>query len=302
MGRLLLVEGDDFGLVPRVEWTKIEDDHSEDCIGYSFLHDHRNQWVAAGDGWVLKQIFRSEERQAEWVSDHHEAIPYRTTAVRQYGAAVDMFREGMLTIMHMLGGMPARSWELLEIRHSNTANGGVRNIIIDRGMVCFVTLYHKNYRSSEQVKIIHRYLPREAGELLVWYLWLVLPFWQQVQGIVKGADDASGFLWADEIVQQAGRGGEVESPDDEGEGRGRGERNGGDKEVDWIHEHKWTADRMRRIMHGHSGRFLGVRIGISPWRHIAIGRMKTRGMTMPRMLMTFSFGVVDVMFGRSWSW
>ncbi|KAK4205855.1 hypothetical protein QBC37DRAFT_393812 [Rhypophila decipiens] len=28
---------------------------------------------------------------------------------------------------------------------------------------------------------------------------------------------------------------------------------------------------MRRIMHGHSGRFLGVRIGISPWRHIAIG-------------------------------
>ncbi|KAM7208117.1 telomere-linked helicase 1, partial [Rhypophila decipiens] len=227
MGRLLLVEGDNFGLVLRVE-----------------------------------------------------------SAVRQYGAAVDMFREGMLTIMHMLGGMPARSWELLEIRHSNTANGGVRNIIIDRGMVCFVTLYHKNYRSSEQVKIIHRYLPREAGELLVWYLWLVLPFWQQVQGIVKGADDASGFLWADEIVQQAGRGGEagfeegirfdeeggeVESPDDEGEGRGRGERNGGDKEVDWIHERKWTADRMRRIMQGHSGRFLGVRIGISPWRHIAIG-------------------------------
>ncbi|KAM7209781.1 hypothetical protein V8F06_014835 [Rhypophila decipiens] len=63
MGRLLLVEGDDFGLVPRVEWTKIEDDHSEDRIGYSFLHDDRNQWVAAGDGWVLKQIFRSEERQ-----------------------------------------------------------------------------------------------------------------------------------------------------------------------------------------------------------------------------------------------
>ncbi|KAM7209782.1 hypothetical protein V8F06_014836 [Rhypophila decipiens] len=33
MGRLLMVEGDDFRLVPRVEWTKIEDDHSEDRTG-----------------------------------------------------------------------------------------------------------------------------------------------------------------------------------------------------------------------------------------------------------------------------
>ena len=84
----------------------------------------------------------------------------------------------MLVIMHMLGGMPGRSTEVLGIRHTNTPYGGIRNIIIDRGIVCFTTSYHKNYRSSEKVKVIHRYLPREAGELLVWYLWLVLPFWQ----------------------------------------------------------------------------------------------------------------------------
>ncbi|KAM7210418.1 hypothetical protein V8F06_014191, partial [Rhypophila decipiens] len=148
MGRLLMVEKDDFRSIPRIEWTKVEDDHSEDGIGYSFLQDDRNPWVSAGNGWVLKQMFRSEERQAEWVSDHHEAVPYRTTAVRQYGKAVETFREGMLTIMHMLGGMPARSWELLEMRHSNTAYGGVRNIIIDRGMVCFVTSVNTNGRPT----------------------------------------------------------------------------------------------------------------------------------------------------------
>ncbi|KAM7182564.1 hypothetical protein V8F33_014215 [Rhypophila sp. PSN 637] len=190
--------GDDFRSIPRIEWTKIEDDYSEDGIGYS-----------AGNGWV------------EWVSDHHEAVPYRITAVRQYGKAVETFREGMLTIMHMLGGMPARS---------NTAYGGVRNIIIDRGMVCFV-------------KIIHRYLPRDAGELL-----------QQVQGI------------ADEILQKVGEAGQ------EGEGSvRRGGGGGKGRELDWIRERKWTADRIRRIIQGHTGRFLSVRIGISAWRHIAIG-------------------------------
>ncbi|KAM7192758.1 hypothetical protein V8F33_008219 [Rhypophila sp. PSN 637] len=62
MGRLLMVEKDDFRSIPRIEWTKIEDDHSEDSIGYSFLQDDRNPWVSAGNRWVLKQMFRSEER------------------------------------------------------------------------------------------------------------------------------------------------------------------------------------------------------------------------------------------------
>jgi hypothetical protein len=37
-------------------------------------------------------------------------------------------------------------------------------------MVVFVTRYHKGYNVSGDVKIIHQYLPREVGELVVWYL------------------------------------------------------------------------------------------------------------------------------------
>jgi hypothetical protein len=103
--------------------------------------------------------------------------------------------------MHMTGGLPGRAPELLGIRYRNTAYGGVRNIFIHDGMICFVTLYHKNYRNSDQIKVIYRYLPREVGELLVWYLWLVLPFWQQVQGILQHTKDARPFLWADSVVR-----------------------------------------------------------------------------------------------------
>ena len=47
----------------------------------------------------------------------------------------------------------------------------------------FVTRYYKGYNVSGDVKIIHRYLPREVGELVVWYLWLVLPFQQRLEAV-----------------------------------------------------------------------------------------------------------------------
>jgi hypothetical protein len=37
-------------------------------------------------------------------------------------------------------------------------------------MVIYVTEYHKGYSISGSVKIIYRYLPREVGELIVYYI------------------------------------------------------------------------------------------------------------------------------------
>jgi hypothetical protein len=59
--------------------------------------------------------------------------------------------------------------------------------------------------------------------LLVWYLWLVLPFWQQVQGMVKGADQVSAFLWSEEIVYR-----KRHHNSDEDEGYSSDEENGGE--------------------------------------------------------------------------
>ena len=49
-------------------------------------------------------------------------------------------------------------------------------MFIENGLVVFMTRYYKGYAISGDVKIIYRYLPREVGELLVRYLWLVLLF------------------------------------------------------------------------------------------------------------------------------
>lgn len=190
-----LVEGVE-GL-PAIEWLKMEDDYSEDKVGYSFLQDDRNRWLEKGKGWVLQRILGLNKGRKEWISTEGNAKPYRPEAVRKYSRIVEQFRERLWMIMHMVAGQPARSTEILGIRFVNTVNGGIRNILAHNKMMCFVTSYHKNYRSTGNVKVIHRYLPREIDELLVWYLWLVLLYWQQVQGVIKQADNRSAFLWAD---------------------------------------------------------------------------------------------------------
>jgi hypothetical protein len=85
----------------------------------------------------------------------------------------------------------------LSVKHSNTVKSR-RNIFIEDGMVMFVTEYHKGYSVGGDVKIIHRYLPREIGELLVYYLWLVLPFQQQVSVEEWQTAEISLFLWGGE--------------------------------------------------------------------------------------------------------
>jgi len=71
---------------------------------------------------------------------------------------------------HHRGGEPARGTEILSRRHRDTAAGSHRNVYIEDGQVVFVTKYHRGVQITGDMKIIHGSLPREVGELVVWYL------------------------------------------------------------------------------------------------------------------------------------
>jgi hypothetical protein len=68
----------------------------------------------------------------------------------------------------------------------NTLNGHHRSIFIKNELLGTVTSYHKGYNVTSTLKIIYRYLLKEVSELLVYYLWLVLPFWQKLDVLVYG--------------------------------------------------------------------------------------------------------------------
>ena len=49
-------------------------------------------------------------------------------------------------------------------------------------------------------KNVYRYLPRPVGELLVYYLWIILPFWQIVKGHKMSASWTSRHLFSEETI------------------------------------------------------------------------------------------------------
>ena len=95
-----------------------------------------------------------------------------------------------------------------------------------------VTSYHKGYSVSNTTKIIHRYLPRPVSELLVYYLWLVLPFREALEGLTRGLR-GSAFLWP------AGEG-------------------------------SWPPERLRQVLQQEAEAHLQTKLNILSYRHAAI--------------------------------
>ncbi|KAJ5907318.1 uncharacterized protein N7473_004234 [Penicillium subrubescens] len=61
---------------------------------------------------------------------------------------------------------------LRTVRRGFVTDTAFRNVFIEDGIVALATKYYKGFYASNDAKIIYRFLPREVGELLVWYLWL----------------------------------------------------------------------------------------------------------------------------------
>jgi hypothetical protein len=157
-------------------------------------------------------------------------------AVQSYSSRVNSFLERLLLLVHVTSGQPARGTETLSLRHVNTVNGHHRNIFIENGMVSTVTAYHEGYSASGNTKIIHRYLPREVGEHLVYYLWLIQPFHRKLELLVlRRRDLPSPFLSA--------ASGSLEP---------------------------WDSSRLSRVLQRETKQALGVALNIQVYRHLAV--------------------------------
>lgn len=154
--------------------------------------------------------------------------------MQAYFTKVDQFLERLLLLIHLTSGQPARGTEVMTLQHSNTMQGHHRGIYIEEGLIGTVTSYHKGYNITGSTKIIHRYLPKEVSELLVYYLWLVLPFWQKLDVLAnKRKDPPSVYLWP----------------------KGTG---------------SWDAARLSKVIARETEAYLNTRLNIIMYRHMAI--------------------------------
>lgn len=198
---LLLVPKEDSCMrqrhVPTLELSALKDDPSNREVNHSFLRDPENQAVLGDKERHLLHQIRSNPRLARRFLMGGDSHSWDQGAVLSYVQQASAFLRSLLLLIHMTGGQPARGSELLVLRWRNSETCDVRNITIENGMVCFVTSYYKNYSTTNSTKIIHRYLPAEVGELLVYYIWLVIPFLEQLHILnpLSGICDLGSFLW-----------------------------------------------------------------------------------------------------------
>jgi superfamily II DNA helicase RecQ len=187
----------------------------------------------------------------------------------------------MLVLMHLSGGQPARGTELVTVQFRNGNDGDARGIFIEDGMVVFVTRYNKTSAISAKSKVIHRYLPHEVGQLVVYYIWLALPFWRLLgQTATRGrVADRSPFIWAPAPDKawdfpgsqgqsaQKGRAGRTRGGEaNEGGGEDREEQDSMDK---IFKPEAWDTDKVRRALQRVTTRYTGEKLSILSWRHAA---------------------------------
>ena len=277
---LMLVDIDSQGQVdsiqvPGIDWDNMVDNPTENRVGWSFLDDDRNRFQVDGKWWLYQRMFTEQRVRQRFTTESSEGgrPVIRKEIAEQYQRHIQQFLVLLLLLFHLCGGQPGRAPEILGLRWRNSRQGGIRNVIIENGMVAFVTGYHKGYRSSGNIKIIHRYLPREVGELFVYFVWLIWPFNEDLQLESSGKRCNSPFLWGDSKKVEHRR----------WTGPRKHREAGEDVTKDEDHNPCWTSERMRRALQEASMRLIGVKIHISCWRNsaIAISRRYCREAPFP---------------------
>jgi len=228
----LIFEDDGFN-TPRIPWQSLRDNPIENTRGWNFIQDVRNQLIDE-QSWLFDRIDQNENVKRKFIKPGR-GLTWNRARIEEYMHRVMEYRKKLLVLIHVTDGQPARAPELLSVRHSNTIKGEHRNVFVKDGLMVFVTRYHKGYAVSEDVKMIHRYLPREVRELVVYYLWLMLPFQQRLEAAVWKKNEVSAYMWP---IDPDGK--------------------------------KWTSKRMRKVMKRESLMGLRLELTIQSYRELTI--------------------------------
>jgi hypothetical protein len=263
-------------VVPALALHQLHDNPTNNQRGWNFLYDPRNRALLStssapptpstpatgaappasrsrthgGQRWLLDRVLQLDWLRAEFIEvklvGQDRQMLWHQGAVSKYLAQVKSFLQRLLLLVHITGGQPARATELLSLCHSNTVHGRHRNIFIEHGLVSTVTTYHKGYSISNLTKIIHRYLPKPVSKLVVYYLWLILPFCVSLRKLVYGQQAApSAFLWP------------ATTPDCKGRKK---------EETEAC----WGGDHLRKVLEREAKTHLQTRLNILSYRHAAI--------------------------------
>lgn len=140
---------------------------------------------------------------------------------------------------------------------------------MEDGLLVFATQHHSNMYIEDDVKAIHRYVPREVGELVVLYLWLALPFVELLQ-LLQERQQQSTTDMGSLFVSDSDSDSDTESLDPVGS------RHSKDCSSRlWATDamgRKFSSDRFRKLLRRETRSGLrGQSLNIPEYRQVAIG-------------------------------
>ncbi|KAL5604001.1 hypothetical protein FOVSG1_006751 [Fusarium oxysporum f. sp. vasinfectum] len=234
-GQLMFKEGNDERFV--IPLAGIEDDLTQTRRGQSFIH--RNG-LAGKEVEMLEDLITSS-RKTDLLDQTGE---WKWAGIRKCLKLVKRFEEFLLLLAHITGGQPSRGEEITGLRLINGINRD-RNIFIIDGEVVLVTQYHKSLAHFDSPKVIPRFLPGRIGQLFVMYMIYIRPLtdrWEADKWELYGEKMAppSDFIWHNEAAGGV----------------------------------PWESSQMSAAMGRWTSYYIGRRIMLQDWRHIAIAISK----------------------------
>jgi len=254
--------------LPELSLDKLVDQPAELATGWSFLKHPRNQLDRWQD-WLLDRVVEEAPLRERFIRgmdsmQQPERTLWRDDAVARYMKGVRRFKESLFTLVHLSAGAPARGTEITSIQCENSADGaGCRGVFVEGGLVSFTTTYHKGYSFSKRVKTIHRYVPREVSELVVYFLGLGRPFIDDLQMLHNGVARPTAFIWEPAPEEQWEDESDSEESDD-GDEYGDAD---GEKAQCANPDGYWGTDRIRRVLREQTFQYMSAALGTRAWRH-----------------------------------
>jgi superfamily II DNA helicase RecQ len=165
---------------------------------------------------------------------------WKWAGIRKYLKLVKKFEELLLLLAHFTGGQPSRGEEITGLRLVNGINRD-RNVFVIDGEVVLVTQYHKSLAHFDSPKVIPRFLPERPGQLMAIYMVYIRPLtdrWEADRwALYDKMNPPSDFIWHGETGP-------------------------------------WDSSQMSNAVAKWTHHYMGRRITLQDWRHIAIAISK----------------------------
>jgi hypothetical protein len=145
------------------------EDGSNRAPFFSFLNDARNS-----------HLFSSSEKLLSYAKK--SIIPADSFSnagglpkVNQLLKKLSIIQENLLVLVHLDGGLPARSTEIATWRIYNDYRGNLRNVFWYYNTICIFAFYNKTDTVTMKVKQIPRFLSEGLSQVLLHFLLYIRP-------------------------------------------------------------------------------------------------------------------------------